>query len=135
MKNNNHPRGKRDICFANIASPVSSLPFSRKRKRRNGKREESLSKNVFFYSFRVLILFVVRFLLKVAQDSSNLEEMLCGLWVLSTSVCGTGSFSAHTVTHSTSESAHKTQSISSKLRKLKKLSEHLSQTKTNPEKK
>ena len=109
--------------------------FLQKRKRRNGKREESLPKNVFFYSFRVLILFVVRFLLKVAQDSSNLEEMLCGLWVLSTSVCGTGSFSAHTVTHSTSESAHKTQSISSKLRKLKKLSEHLSQTKTNPEKK
>ena len=73
--------------------------------------------------------------LQIYLDSSNLEEMLSGLRVLSTSVGGTGSFSAPTVTHSMSESAHKTQSISSKLRKLKKLSEHLSQTKTNPEKK
>ena len=71
----------------------------------------------------------------VLLHSSNSVEKLCGEWVLSASVCGTGSFSAHTVTRSTSESAHKTQSISSKLRKLKKLSEHLSQTKTNPEKK
>ena len=81
------PGGKQDICFANIASPGGDFIFHKKRKRRNGKREESLPKNVFFYSFRVLILFVVRFLLKVARDSSNLEEMLCGLWVLSTSVC------------------------------------------------
>lgn len=75
MKNKNHPRGKQDICFANIASPGGDFYFSQKRKRRNGQREESLPKNVFFYSFRVLILFVVRFSLKVAQDSSNLEEI------------------------------------------------------------
>ena len=48
---------------------------------------------------------------KIYLDSSNLEEMLSGLWVLSTSVGGTGSFSAPTVTHSTSESAHETQSL------------------------
>lgn len=55
MKNNNHPRGKQDICFANIASPGGDFYFSQKRKRRNGKREESLPKNVFFYSFRVFV--------------------------------------------------------------------------------
>ena len=33
---------------------------------------------------------------------------------LSTSVCGTGTFSAHTATHSTSENAHETQSFSPK---------------------
>ena len=59
--------------------------------------------------------------LTIYLDSSNLEEMLSGLWVLSTSVGGTGSFSAPTVTHSMSESAHKTQSISSKSRKTKKV--------------
>ena len=59
--------------------------------------------------------------LQIYLDSSNLEEMLSGLWVLSTSVGGTGSFSAPTVTHSMSESAHKTQSISSKSRKTKKV--------------
>ena len=52
--------------------------------------------------------------------SSNFVEKLCGEWVLSASVCGTGSFSAHTVTHSTSESAHKPQSLSTELRKTKK---------------
>mgnify|MGYP000128197469 CR=1 FL=1 len=50
----------------------------------------------------------------------NLGEGLCDEWVLSASVCGTGSFSAHTVTHSTSESAHKPQSLSTELRKTKK---------------
>ena len=119
------PGGKQDICFANIASPGGDFIFHKKRKRRNGKREESLPKNVFFYSFRVLILFVVRFLLKVARDSSNLEEMLSGLWVLSTSVCGTGSFSAHTVTHSISENAHETQSFSTELRNPKNLTNNL----------
>ena len=49
--------------------------------------------------------------LQIYLDSSNLEEMLCGLWVLSTSVGGTGSFSAPTVTHSTSGNAHETQSF------------------------
>ena len=39
---------------------------------------------------------------------------------LSTSVCGTGSFSAHTATHSTSGSAYETQSFSTELRKTKK---------------
>ena len=52
--------------------------------------------------------------------SSNLAETLCDSWVLSTSVCGAGSFSAHTVTHSISESAHETQSVSAKLRGPKK---------------
>ena len=104
MKNDNHPRWQAGYLLRKYSFPPGViLFFAKKRKRRNGKREESLPKNVFFYSFRVLILFVVRFLLKVARDSSNLEEMLCGLWVLSTSVCGTGSFSAHTVTHSISE--------------------------------
>ena len=40
---------------------------------------------------------------------------------LSTSVCGTGSFSAHTATHSTSGSAYETQSFSTELRKTKKV--------------
>ena len=51
----------------------------------------------------------------------NLGEGLCDEWVLSASVCGTGSFSAHTATHSTSESAHETQSFSTELRKTKKI--------------
>ena len=51
----------------------------------------------------------------------NSVEKLCDEWVLSTSVCGTGSFSAHTATHSTSESAHEAQSPSPRLRKPKKL--------------
>ena len=58
--------------------------------------------------------------LSVPLDSSNSVEKLCNEWVLSTSVCGTGSFSAHTATHSTSESAHETQSFSPELRKTKK---------------
>ena len=60
--------------------------------------------------------------LPVPLDSSNSVEKLCDEWVLSTSVCGTGSFSAHTATHSTSESTHETQSFSTKLRKAKKMS-------------
>ena len=66
--------------------------------------------------------------LSVYLDSSNLEEMLSGLWVLSTSVGGTGSFSAPTVTHSMSESAHKTQTFLAKLYKIEKsLCEYLTQ--------
>lgn len=38
-------------------------------------------------------------------NSGNTEENLCDSWGLSTSVEGTGSFSASTVTHSISESA------------------------------
>ena len=49
-------------------------------------------------------------------DCSNLGEKLCDEWVLSASVCGTGSFSAHTATHSINESAHETQSFSPKSR-------------------
>ena len=56
----------------------------------------------------------------IPLDSSNSVEKLCDSWVLSTSVCGAGSFSTHTVTHSISESAHETQSVSAKLRKPKK---------------
>ena len=59
--------------------------------------------------------------LSVALNSSNFVEKLCDEWVLSTSVCGTGSFGAHTATHSTSESAHETQSFSTELRKTKKI--------------
>ena len=51
----------------------------------------------------------------------NLGEGLCDEWVLSASVCGTGSFSAHTATHSTSGSAHEAQSPSPRLRKPKKV--------------
>ena len=49
--------------------------------------------------------------LPVPLDSSNFVENLCDSWVLSTSVGGTGSFSAPTVTHSTSGNAHETQSF------------------------
>ena len=46
-------------------------------------------------------------------DSNNLgAEKLCDEWVLSTSVWGTGSFSAHTATNSMNGSAHETQSFS-----------------------
>ena len=48
-------------------------------------------------------------------DCSNLGEKLCDEWVLSTSVCGTGSFSAHTATHSISGNAHETQSFPTEL--------------------
>ena len=39
------------------------------------------------------------------------QEKICGEWVLSTSVCGTGSFSARTATHSMSASAHEMQTF------------------------
>lgn len=61
-----------------------------------------------------------KYSLSILLDSSNSVEKLCDEWVLSTSVCGTGSFSAHTATHSTSESAHETQSFSTELLKTKK---------------
>ena len=60
-----------------------------------------------------------KYSLPVPLDSSNSVEKLCDEWVLSTSVCGIGSFSAHTATHSTSGSAHETQSFSTELRKTK----------------
>ena len=59
-------------------------------------------------------------LLPVPLDSRNFVETLCDSWVLSTSVSGTGIFSAHTATHSTSENAHETQRFSTKLRKIQK---------------
>ena len=59
--------------------------------------------------------------LPVPLDSSNSVEKLCDEWVLSTSVCGTGVFSAHTATHSISGNAHETQNFSTKLRKTKKV--------------
>ena len=58
-------------------------------------------------------------LLLIFQFSRKSEETLCDSWVLSTSVCGTGVFSAHTATYSTSESAHETQRVSSNLRSPK----------------
>ena len=62
-----------------------------------------------------------KYSLSVPLDFSNSVKKLCDEWVLSTSVCGTGSFSAHTATHSTSESTHETQSFSTELRKTKKV--------------
>ena len=62
-------------------------------------------------------------LLPVPLYSSNSVEKLCDEWVLSTSVCGTGSFSAHTATHSINGSAHETQSFSTELRKTKNLTQ------------
>ena len=59
--------------------------------------------------------------LPVPLYSSNSVEKLCDEWVLSTSVCGTGVFSAHTATHSISGNAHETQNFSTKLRKTKKV--------------
>ena len=63
--------------------------------------------------------------LPIYLDSSNLEEMLSGLWVLSTSVGGTGSFSAPTVTYSISESAHVTQNFSANLLETKIITDPL----------
>ena len=63
--------------------------------------------------------------LQIYLDSSNLEEMLSGLWVLSTSVGGTGSFSAPTVTYSMNGSAHETQSLYTKSKKNLKKQHHL----------
>ena len=60
--------------------------------------------------------------LPVPLYSSNSVEKLCDEWVLSTSVCGTGVFSAHTATHSISGNARETQNFSTKLRKTKKVS-------------
>ena len=45
----------------------------------------------------------------------NLGEGLCDEWVLSASVCGAGSFSAHTATYSMNGSAHETQSFPTEL--------------------
>ena len=63
--------------------------------------------------------------LPVPLDSRNFVETLCDSWVLSTSVCGTGIFSAHTATYSTSENAHEMQSVSTELRKTKKCQQTL----------
>ena len=57
-------------------------------------------------------------------NSSNLAERLCDSWVLSTPVWGACicvSISTHTATHSTSESAHDTQTFLAKLRKQKNM--------------
>ena len=51
MKNNNHPRGKRDICFANIASPGGDFIF-----RKKGREETGREKN-FFLKMYFSILF------------------------------------------------------------------------------
>ena len=67
-------------------------------------------------------------LLSIYLDSSNSRETRCVSWVLSTSVCSTGSFSAHTATYSTSENAHETHRVSLELRNL---NTHLIQTSCN----
>ena len=72
---------------------------------------------IFFDSSNLARKDLYQCVLLIYLDSSNLEEMISGLWVLSTSVGGTGSFSAPTVTHSTSGSAHETQSFLTVLRK------------------
>ena len=64
--------------------------------------------------------FAEKVCVSISLGSSNSAETLCDSWVLSTSVCGAGSFSTHTVTHSISESAYETQSVSAILRKPKK---------------
>ena len=66
-------------------------------------------------------LYFVRNFAANLLDSRKSEETLCDSWVLSTSVCGTGVFSAHTATHSISGNAHETQNFSTKLRKTKKV--------------
>ena len=63
----------------------------------------------------------------------NSVEKLCDEWVLSTSVCGTGSFSAHTATHSINGSAHETQNFSAGITENKKRgNKHCQQTHLTP---
>ena len=60
-------------------------------------------------------------------------EKFCGSWVLSTSVCGTGSFSAHTATYSINGSAHETQNFSAGITENKKSgNKHCQQTHLTP---
>ena len=54
------------------------------------------------------------------KHCSNVAEKFCVKWVLSTSVWGTGSYSAHTVTHLTSGSDPRNANFSATLRTLKK---------------
>ena len=77
---------------------------------------------------RFIQLVYAKCLLSIYLDSSNSRETRCVSWVLSTSVCSTGSFSAHTATYSTSENAHETHRVSLKLRNL---NTHLIQTSCN----
>ena len=55
--------------------------------------------------------------LELGQQAAETEFEMMGL---SASVCSTGSFSAHTATHSTSENAHKTQSLSTEFTEISK---------------
>ena len=55
--------------------------------------------------------------LELGQQAAETEFEMMGL---SASVCSTGSFSAHTATHSTNGSAYETQSFSAELRETKK---------------
>ena len=65
--------------------------------------------------------------------SGKFVEKVCDEWVLSTSVCGTGSFSAHTATHSINGSAHETQNFSAGITENKKRgNKHCQQTHLTP---
>ena len=66
--------------------------------------------------------------LELGQQAAETEFEMMGL---SASVCSTGSFSAHTATHSINGSAHETQSFSTELRKTKKCQRTLD-TNTEP---
>jgi hypothetical protein len=66
-----------------------------------------------------------RFSVKIILLPSKLAEKLCDSWVLNTSVGGTGSFSAPTVTYSISESAHVTQNFSANLLETKIITDPL----------
>ena len=60
-------------------------------------------------------------------NSNKSAEKLWDTWVLSASVCGTGSFSVHTATHSISRSTHEAQSFLLIYGNRKNVNEHLMQ--------
>ena len=69
--------------------------------------------------------------LSVALNSSNFVEKLCDEWVLSTSVCGTGSFSAHTATQLNEREHPRDAKLFYEITESKKrANEHLPQTTT-----
>lgn len=55
MKNNNHPRGKRDICFANIASPGGDFIFRKKGREETGRGKKLFLKMYFSILFGFLL--------------------------------------------------------------------------------
>ncbi len=101
----------------------------------NSQRKFSVFKHTFFYE--VVRMDKIWFKLNVRCQFLWLlvipAEKFCGSWVLSTSVCGTGSFSAHTATHSINGSAHETQNFSAGITENKKSgNKHCQQTHLTP---